>query len=266
MGQQSRAASESIKGLTMFDLTGKAAIVTGASRGIGGAIAIGLAQAGADVLLVSRTEPEQAINEALAKTGRKFFYHSADLSRMDSVSPVMEAALGHFGKVDILINNAGTVRRTSFLEHSEEEWDFILNLNLKIPVFLAQAVARQMVKQGQGGKIVNICSMLSFQGGINIMSYTASKHGLAGVTKLMANELAKHNINVNGLAPGYIETANTEALRQNEARFTAISARIPAGHWGKPEDMAGAAVFMCSEAANYMNGHILAVDGGWLAS
>lgn len=250
----------------MFDLTGKSAIITGASRGIGGAIAVGLAQAGADVLLASRTAPEAAINEALTQTGRRFFYHSADLSRMDSIAPLMETTLNHFGKVDILINNAGTIRRTSFLEHSEDEWDVILNLNLKVPVFLAQAVARQMVAQGDGGKIVNICSMLSFQGGLNSLGYTASKHGLAGVTKLMSNELTKHGINVNGLAPGYIETYNTEALRQNEPRFKSISARIPAERWGKPEDLTGAAVFLCSPAAAYMNGHILCVDGGWLAS
>lgn len=250
----------------MFDLTGKTAIVTGASRGIGAAIAIGLAQAGADLLLVSRTPPIQEITDALTQTGRKFFYHSADLSQMDSITPVMTTALEHFNHVDILINNAGIVRRTPFLEHSEADWDDVINVNLKVPVFLAQAAARQMVAQGQGGKIVNICSMLSFQGGINIFGYTAAKHGLAGATKLMANELAQHGINVNGLAPGYIETKNTEALRQNEARFKSISARIPAGHWGTPDDLAGGAVFLCSPAAAYMNGHILCVDGGWLSS
>lgn len=171
----------------------------------------------------------------------------------------------HFGRIDILVNNAGIVKRAPFLEHTPADWEAVLATNLTVPVFLAQAAARQMISQGEGGKIVNICSMLTFQGGLHLLGYTASKHGLAGATKLMANELAKHNINVNGLAPGYIETDINEGLRRDEKRFQALSARIPQGRWGTPDDLAGAAVFLCSAASNYMNGHILAVDGGWLS-
>lgn len=250
----------------MFDLKGKAAIVTGASKGIGAAIAVGLAQAGAAVLLVSRTPPADTVLAALTQAGTPFMHYSADMSSMSSIDPVMETALNTFGRVDILVNNAGMIRHAPFLEHSEEDWDAVMNLNLKVPVFLAQAAARQMLKQGEGGKIVNICSMLSFQGGLNVLGYSSSKHGLAGATRLMANELAKHGINVNGLAPGYIETDNTEALRNDAGRFASISARIPAGRWGTPDDLVGAAVFLCSPASNYMNGHILAVDGGWLST
>ncbi len=250
----------------MFDLTGKAAIVTGASRGIGAAIAIGLARAGADVLLVSRSAPKDDVAAALDAAGQRYAHHSADLSHVESIETTIAAAMEHFGRVDILVNNAGIVRRGSFLDHTLAEWEEVLTTNLTVPVFLAQAAARQMLIQESGGKIVNICSMLSFQGGINLLGYAASKHGIAGATKLMANELAKHNINVNGLAPGYIDTDLTQALQRDEARFQALSARIPRGKWGKPEDLVGAAVFLCSAASDYMHGHILCVDGGWLSS
>jgi 2-dehydro-3-deoxy-D-gluconate 5-dehydrogenase len=248
----------------MFRVDGKVAIVTGASRGIGAAMAVGLAQAGAKVLLVSRGAPDDEVNRELEQAGQSFAHVSADLGQMGSIGPVVEAALSRFGRIDILINNAGIIRRTPFLEHSEADWDEVLNINLKVPVFLSQACARQMVKQGEGGKIINICSVLSFQGGIRVPGYTASKHGLAGVTKEMANDLSPYRINVNGIAPGYTRTDNTAALQADEERYNAILARIPLGRWADPADMVGAAVFLASPASDYMQGHILVIDGGWL--
>lgn len=250
----------------MFDLTGKVALVTGGSRGIGAALAVGLAGAGADVLIVSRSAPQREVSTALDSCGHRWTHHAADLSLIENVTTVIQAAVDSFGRLDILVNNAGIIRRQPFLEHTYENWREVLDTNLTVPVFLAQAAAQQMVSQGSGGKIINVCSMLSFQGGINVLGYTASKHALAGVTKLMANELAKDNINVNGLAPGYIETDNTQALRDDESRFKSISARIPRGNWGKPDDLVGAAVFLASAASDYMYGHILCVDGGWMSA
>jgi 2-deoxy-D-gluconate 3-dehydrogenase len=249
----------------MFRLDDKVAIVTGASRGIGGAIAVGLAEAGAEVLLVSRTEPQPEVVAAMEKSGQPYAHSSADLSQMSSVEAVIIVALASFGRIDILVNGAGTTRRGSVLEHTEAEWDAVLNTNLKVPFFLSQACARQMIAQQQGGKIINICSLLSFQGGILVPGYTASKHGLAGITKTMANELAYHRINVNGIAPGYIKTELTSALQNNEARYNSLLSRIPEGRWGEPADLVGAAVFLASPASNYVQGHILAVDGGWLS-
>lgn len=249
----------------MFSLAGKVAIVTGASRGIGGAIAVGLAQTGAQILTVSRSEPDSTVQKGLAETGLTHAHHAADLSQVSNVPGVIEAALEKFGRVDILVNNAGIIRRAPLLEYSEADWDAVLDTNLKIPFFLAQAMARQLVAQKQGGKIINICSLLSFQGGILVPAYTAAKHGLAGITKAMANELAPHGINVNAIAPGYIRTDNTAALQADENRNTAILARIPTGRWGETEDIVGAAVYLASSAANYLQGHLLCVDGGWLA-
>jgi 2-dehydro-3-deoxy-D-gluconate 5-dehydrogenase len=255
----------------MFRLDNKVAIVTGASRGIGAAIAVAYAQAGARVVLVSRTTPEPDVLAALQSCGDDtFVHHPADLSRMESIPGVVETAVSRFGSVDILVNNAGIVRRTPFLEHTESDWDDVINTNLKVPVFLAQACARQMVAQqkaepGRGGKIINICSVLSFQGGILVVGYTAAKHGLAGATKLMGNDLAPYNIQVNGIAPGYIRTENTSALQNDEVRNKAILSRIPTGRWGESQDIAAAAVFLASSGSDYMQGHILAVDGGWLA-
>jgi 2-dehydro-3-deoxy-D-gluconate 5-dehydrogenase len=246
----------------MFDLTGKTAIITGASRGIGASMAIGLAAAGASVLLVSRSAPDSDVIAALQ--GKPTAHLAADLTRMDAIPQVVQAARDHFGRVDILINNVGMIRRTPFLDHTEADYDAVLALNLKIPIFLAQACARQMVAQGSGGKIINVCSLLSHQGGILVLGYTAAKHGLAGVTKLMANELAQHRINVNGIAPGYIRTENTAALQADNARSNAILARIPQGRWGESDDLVGAAVFLSSAASDYVNGHILTVDGGWM--
>lgn len=250
---------------SLFDLTGKVAIVTGASRGIGAAIAVGLAGAGAKTLLVSRGAPQPEVTQALEQAGQPFAHFSADLGLMESIQPTVEAALSHFGRIDILVNNAGTIHRTPFLEHAEADWDRVMNVDLKIPVFLAQACARQMVAQGEGGKIINVCSLISFQGGILILGYTAAKHGLAGATKLIANELAPHQINVNGIAPGYIKTDNNVALRNDEARYNAILTRIPAGYWGEPSDLVGTAIFLASAASDYTHGHILTVDGGWMA-
>jgi 2-deoxy-D-gluconate 3-dehydrogenase len=249
----------------MFDLAGKVAIVTGASKGIGASMAIALGQARAQVLLVSRSEPQPQILATLAQNKTAFAWHAADLSLMAGVQSSVEAVLEKFGRLDILVNNAGTIRRAPVLEYSEADWDAVLNTNLKIPFFLAQACARQMVAQVQGGKIINTCSMLSYQGGILVPSYTAAKHGLAGITKALANELAPYNINVNGIAPGYIRTDNTAPLQADAQRNQAILARIPAGRWGEPSDLTGAIVFLASAASNYMQGHILDVDGGWLA-
>jgi 2-dehydro-3-deoxy-D-gluconate 5-dehydrogenase len=245
----------------MFKLEGKVAVVTGGSRGIGAAIANGLAEAGCQVLIVSRSQPDAEIS----KQPGKIVHHAADLSRTDSVKGVVSAAVESFGRLDILVNNAGIIRRAPALEYSEEDWDAVLNTNLKVPFFLAQACARQMVAQGQGGKIINICSLLSYQGGILVPAYTAAKHGIAGITKALANELAPHRIGVNGIAPGYIKTENTAALQADENRYKAILSRIPEGRWGDPADLVGAALFLATSASDYLQGHILNVDGGWLA-
>lgn len=246
-------------------LNNKVAIVTGASRGIGAAIAVGLAEAGADVLLVSRSEPGADVIAALEHSGRKFAHLSADLSDTSSIKPVIEAAIKQYGRIDILVNNAGIVRRMSFLDFTEPDWDAVIGTDLKVPFFLAQACARQMVTQGDGGKIINICSLLSHQGGILVIAYTAAKHGLAGITRAMANELAPHRINVNGIAPGYIRTNNTTALQNDPVRYQAILERIPQQRWGTPDDLVGAAVFLAGPGSNYVHGHILDVDGGWMA-
>jgi 2-dehydro-3-deoxy-D-gluconate 5-dehydrogenase len=248
----------------MDELKEKVAVVTGASRGIGAAIAVKLAQAGAKVLLVSRSAPEPETLATLVESGQAFRHFPADLSRVANIPAVIEAALANFGRLDILVNNAGIIRRAPVLEYSEADWDAVLDTNLKVPFFLAQACARQMVAQGQGGKIINTCSLLSFQGGIFVPAYTAAKHGLAGVTKALANELAAKKINVNGIAPGYIRTENTAALQADPARNNAIVSRIPQGDWGAAEDIAGAALFLASSLSDYMHGHILTVDGGWM--
>ena len=248
----------------MYELNDKVAIVTGASRGIGAAIAVAFAGAGAKVLLVSRTAPDPDVITALDVTGQPYVHFPADLSRTDNIPKVLEAALSNFGRVDILVNNAGTIRRAPILEFSEADWDSVLDTNLKVPFFLAQACARQMVAQGQGGKIINTCSVLSFQGGLFVPAYAAAKHGLAGITKSMANELASKKINVNGIAPGYIRTENTSALQADPNRSSAIVSRIPQGDWGSSEDITGAALFLASPASDYVHGHILTVDGGWM--
>lgn len=248
----------------MFSLEGKVAIVTGARTGLGQGIAVGLAKAGADIVGVG-DKPMEETKVMIESIGRKFLYIKADLIKQDEINNIVQKTLDAFGKIDILVNNAGIIRRQDFLEFSDENWDDVININLKSVFQLSKVVANQFVKQGYGGKIINIASMLSFQGGIRVASYTASKSAIAGLTKLMANELAKYNINVNAIAPGYMATNNTEALRNDERRNKEILDRIPAGRWGTPNDLEGAAIFLASEASNYVHGIILPVDGGWLA-
>lgn len=247
-----------------FDLTGKAALVTGANTGIGQAIAVALAEAGADVAVAGRSEPAETL-ALIAATGRKAVNIKADLSSIEPVQRVIDEAVAGLGKVDILVNNAGIIRRDDLLQFSEEDWDAVIDTNLKTLFFLSQAAAKDMVERGTGGKIVNIASLLTFQGGIRVPSYAAAKSGVSGVTKAMANELAPKGVQVNAIAPGYITTNNTAALSADETRNRQILERIPTGRWGRPEDIAGAAVFLASPASDYVTGHILAVDGGWLA-
>jgi len=247
-----------------FSLEGKVALVTGANTGLGQGIAIALAHAGADIVGVARSSTVDTERSVLA-AGRKFYSLYADLERSHEAHQVVARAIDAAGSVDILVNNAGIIRRNDALVFTEEDWDAALNVNLKTPFFLAQAVAQSLVKAGRGGKIINIASMLSFQGGIRTASYTASKSGLAGLTRLLANEWAQYGINVNAIAPGYFETNNTMPLRADEQRNKDILSRIPAGRWGRPSDLGGAAVFLASSASDYVHGTILPVDGGWLA-
>ncbi len=246
-----------------FSLEGKAALVTGANTGIGQAIAVALAEAGADVALAGRSEPNETL-ALIAATGRKAVNIKADLSSIEPVNRVIDEAVAGLGKVDILINNAGIIRRDDLLQFSEADWDAVIDTNLKTLFFLSQAAAKGMVERG-AGKIVNIASLLTFQGGIRVPSYAAAKSGVGGVTKAMANELAAKGVQVNAIAPGYISTNNTAALQGDETRNRQILERIPTGRWGDPKDIAGAAVFLASPASDYVSGHILAVDGGWLA-
>lgn len=251
-----------------FDLSDRKAIVTGANTGIGQGIALALAKAGADVALVGRSAAAET-EKMVSETGRKAIQIKADLSSIEPVGDVVAEAVDQLGRVDILVNNAGIIRREDALDFSEEDWDAVVDTNLKSLFFLTQAVGRHMVgwssQDGDRGKIVNIASMLTFQGGIRVPSYTASKSGVGGLTKLLANEWAPKGINVNAIAPGYIATNNTAALQADETRNRQIMERIPEGRWGDPADIGGAAVFLSSKAADYVQGHILAVDGGWLA-
>ena len=250
--------------MTMFDLSGRWAIVTGANTGIGRAIAVGLARAGADIVGVGRSAMTETAAE-VAGCGRTFVSIAADLSESGVADKVMTEALAAGATPDILVNNAGIIRRADALDFSEEDWDAVIDTNLKSVFFLCQAFAKAALAADRPAKIVNIASLLSFQGGIRVPSYTASKSGLAGLTKLLANEWAARGINVNAIAPGYVETNNTEALRADAERSADILKRIPAGRWASPDDMAGAAVFLASPASNYVHGAILPVDGGWLA-
>lgn len=250
--------------LDMFSLEGKVAIVTGARTGLGQGMAIGLAKAGADIVGVGNN-PMEETKEIIESMGRKFLYIEADLVKQDLIDFIVQKTVDTFGKVDILVNNSGIIRRQDVLEFSDENWDDVINVNLKSVFYLSKAVANQFVKQGHGGKIINVASMLSFQGGIRVASYTASKSAISGLTKLMSNELAMHNINVNAIAPGYMATNNTQALRQDETRSKEILDRIPVGRWGIPNDLEGAAIFLASKASDYVQGIIIPVDGGWLA-
>jgi 2-dehydro-3-deoxy-D-gluconate 5-dehydrogenase len=251
--------------LTAFSLDGKIAIVTGATSGLGQAIAVALAEAGADVAGVGSSGRFDETRPAVEKAGRQFLGITADLSKMEAIGQIVGQTREHFGRIDILVNNAGIVRRTQCIDLSEKDWDDVLQVNLKAVFFLSQAVARVFIEQGGGGKIINIASMLSYQGGIRIPSYTAAKSGLAGITRSMANEWAPKGINVNAIAPGYFATRATEALQKDPVRDKAIVDRIPAGRWGKPSELGGMAVFLASSASDYCHGSIYPVDGGWLS-
>jgi 2-dehydro-3-deoxy-D-gluconate 5-dehydrogenase len=246
-----------------FDLTGQRALVTGANTGIGQAIAVALAEAGADVALAGRSAPDATL-ALIRATGRKAVDLRADLSSIAPIKGLIDNVLEVLGGIDILVNNAGIIRRNDLADFTEEDWDAVIDTNLKTLFFLSQAAAREMMAQGSG-KIINIASLLSFQGGIRVPSYAAAKSGVAGLTKALANELAPAGVQVNAIAPGYIATNNTAALQADETRNRQIIERIPTGRWGQPEDIAGAAVFLASGAADYVTGHVLAVDGGWLA-
>jgi len=247
-----------------FSLKGKVAIVTGARTGLGQGIALALAEAGADIVGVGSTTLDET-EKLVKEMGRRFHGIAADLRSIKPVDRVIEEAVEKMGHVDVLVNNAGIIRREDALDFSEKDWDDVMDINLKTVFFLSQAAAKQYIKQGTGGKIIHIASMLSYQGGVRVPSYTASKSGVKGITMAMANEWAKHNININAIAPGYMVTDNTEALRSDENRSEEILKRIPQGRWGTKEDIGGPCVFLASEASSYMNGFTIAVDGGWLA-
>ena len=251
--------------LDLFKLGGKVALVTGAGQGLGQAMAIALAEAGADIASLDRTGCEGTC-EGVRALGRKYHETVMDLreASVESLHQAVANIVKALGRIDILVNNAGTIRRTPAIDFSEQDWDDVLQINLKAAFFLSQAVGRVMMSQG-GGKIINTVSMLSFQGGIIVPSYTAAKSGLAGITRALANEWAKHNINVNAIAPGYMATDNTSALRADPVRSTSILERIPAGRWGTPDDLKGIVVLLASSASDYMHGAIIPVDGGWLA-
>ena len=250
--------------LDAFSLAGKVAVVTGCDTGLGQGMALGLAEAGCDIVGINRVEPTETA-ERVKALGRRFLSLHADLRQIDGIPQLLEQAVAEFGHLDILVNNAGLIRRQDAIEFSEEDWDDVMNLNIKTVFFMSQQVAKQFIKQGSGGKIINIASMLSFQGGIRVPSYTASKSAVMGVTRLLANEWAKHGINVNAIAPGYMATNNTQQLRADEQRSAEILDRIPAGRWGLPDDLKGPIVFLASGASDYINGYTVAVDGGWLA-
>ncbi len=262
--------------LDLFRLDGRVALVTGAARGLGQGIALGLAEAGADIVALDRCTSDDT-GAAVQALGRRFLQICCDLGKatVADLDDVVARTVGEMGRRDILVNNAGIIRRAPALEFSEADWDDVIQINLKALFFLSQAAARQMVAQGagrtgggagpSGGKIINTASMLSFQGGVFVPSYTAAKSGVAGLTRALANEWARHGINVNAIAPGYMATANTAPLRADAARSAEILARIPAARWGQPEDLAGTVVFLCAPASDYVHGSVIAVDGGWLA-
>lgn len=247
-----------------FDLTGKVAVVTGGNTGIGQGIALALAAAGASIASVARRPSDDTVGQCLAK-GVRAISVQADLGSIEPVGRIVEEATEALGPIDVLVNNAGIIRRADAVDFTEADWDAVMDVNLKSVFFLSQAVARRWIAEGRSGKIINTASMLSFQGGIRVPSYTASKSGIAGLTKLMANEWAKHGINANAIAPGYFATDNTQALQDDPVRSKEILGRIPAGRWGQPADIGGAAVFLASSASDYVQGITLPVDGGWLA-
>lgn len=250
--------------LDQFKLHDRIALITGASTGLGAAIAIGLAEAGAKVACHGNTRSPEATCDRIKNAGGVAHAISGDLSQPETPRHLVDQTLERFGRIDILINNAGTIRRAPAADYSEEDWAAVIEVNLSSVFRLSKLAGKQMIERGDGGKIVNIASLLSFQGGITVPAYAASKGGVAQLTKALANEWAKHRINVNAIAPGYMRTANTAALQADETRNRQILERIPAGRWGEPEDLAGSAVFLSSQASDYINGHVLVVDGGWL--
>ncbi len=251
--------------LDPFRLDGRVALVTGATGGLGGAMAVALAAAGADVVCHGLAVPPAETMDAVRTRGRRAESVVGDLAVPGTAHRLVEEAEAALGPVSILVNNAGTIRRTPAAEHSDEEWDLVVAVNLSSPFRLAREVGRRLIARGARGKVVNVASLLSFQGGILVPSYAAAKGGLAQLTKALANEWAPKGIQVNAIAPGYMRTDNTAALRADPARSRAILERIPAGRWGEPEDLAGAVVFLASAASDYVTGHVLVVDGGWLA-
>lgn len=251
--------------LDQFKLDGKVAIVTGASRGLGQAMALGLSEAGADIVATSTNAGNLGdTRRKIEALDRKCLALTCDMGNATQIKHTVQRALDAFGKIDILVNNAGTIRRAPAAEYSDEDWLAVIDTNLNGLFRLSREIGKNMIAQGSG-KIINIASLLSFSGGITVPAYAASKGGVAQLTKALANEWAHHNVQVNAIAPGYFETDNTAALRADKNRFTAISERIPAGAWGKPNDLKGAVVFLASAASNYVNGHVLLVDGGWMA-
>lgn len=250
--------------LDFFSLAGKVAIVTGGNTGLGQGYAVALAKAGADLFIVTHGTNWEETKELIEKEGRSVAFYQADLSNRENIKGLVENCLATYGKIDILVNNAGTIRRAPLLEYKEEDWDAVMDLNLNSVYYLSQLAAKVMAEQ-KSGKIINIASMLSYQGGKFVPPYTTSKHGIAGLTKAFANELAEYGIQINAIAPGYVETKNTAPIRENPERLAEITSRIPAGRWATPADLMGVVVFLASRASDYMNGHIVAVDGGWLA-
>jgi 2-deoxy-D-gluconate 3-dehydrogenase len=247
----------------LFDLTGRVALVTGGNTGLGQGIAVALAEAGADIA-VAGISPATETAERVRALGRRCIDIQANLISVEPVQRMLEETLAAYGRFDVLVNNAGLIRRADAVDFTEQDWDDVMNVNIKSAFFLCQAAGRHFIANG-GGKIVNIASMLSFQGGIRVPSYTASKSGIAGITRLLANEWGGKGVNINAIAPGYMATDNTAQLRADAERNKAILDRIPAGRWGTPSDLAGAAVFLASRASDYVNGAIIPVDGGWLA-
>ena len=250
--------------LEFFRLAGKNALVTGSRQGLGAAIALALAEAGANVGCNGKSADSGGVAEAVRAMGRQSFYMAGDVSDAEVCARLIDTTVAEFGSIDILVNNAGVIRRAPALEFPMEYWDEVIAVNLTSVFRLSQLAARQMIEKKRGGKIVHVASVLSFQGGILVPAYTAAKGGVAQLTKAMANEWARERINVNAIAPGYMVTHNTAALREDATRNRQILERIPAGRWGQPEDLAGAAVFLCSAASDYVHGHLLTVDGGWL--
>ncbi len=248
-----------------FILKDKVALVTGCTTGLGQGMSIGLAEAGADIVGVDFQADATKTETVIKKLGRNFLFLEENLLSIEPINGIMERIIQKFGRLDILVNNAGIIRRNDAMEFSVKDWDEVMDINLKTVFFLCQSAGRQFIKQKTTGKIINIASMLSFQGGIRVPSYTASKSGVMGITRLLANEWAQYHININAIAPGYMATNNTAPLRRDKERSAEILKRIPAGRWGTPEDLKGIAVFLASSASDYINGAIIPVDGGWLA-